>query len=140
MKPVKQEDGLGCAVACVAFILGVNYLEALQLFEDGKRRVKEEANFYCPEIVKILNKKGLNYSWKKLNEKDIKMINNNLSIVFIKASGMYPFGHFLARYKDTWMDPWINLPYVNRRAGFRKILPGIPTYIISPKPSLTIKT
>lgn len=69
MKPVKQEDGLGCAVACVAFVLKIPYSEALVLFKDGKRRVKEEANFYCPEIVKILNAKGLNYSWKKLKKK-----------------------------------------------------------------------
>ncbi|MBI2314725.1 hypothetical protein HYU93_01570 [Candidatus Daviesbacteria bacterium] len=42
MKPVKQEDGLGCAVACVAFILQIPYSEAVKLFSDGKRRVKEE--------------------------------------------------------------------------------------------------
>jgi hypothetical protein len=139
MKPTKQEDGLGCAVACVAFVLSITYLEALELFEDGKRRVREEANFYCPEIVKILNGKGLNYSWKKLNEKDVEIINNNLSIVFLKASSKHPFGHFLARYKDRWMDPWINLPNANRKAGFRKRLPGTPTYIISPGFSLITK-
>ena len=70
MKPVRQEDGLGCAVACVAFALKIPYSEALTLFVDGKRRVKEEANFYCPEIVKILNEKRLNYSWKKLNKEN----------------------------------------------------------------------
>lgn len=130
MNPVKQEDGLGCAVACVAFVLNIPYSEALTLFEDGKRRVKEKANFYCPEIVKILNGKGLNYSWKKLNKENVKVINTDLSIVFIKPSGKYRYGHFLARFKDKYMDPWKNLPDKNIKAGFREILPGEPTYAI----------
>lgn len=130
MKPVKQEDGLGCAVACVAFVLSIPYSEALKLFEDGKRRVKEEPNFYCPEIVKILIGKKLNYSWKKLNKENAKLVNKNLSIVFIKTSGKYPFGHFLTRYKDKWMDPWINLPASEINAGFRSVLPGKPTYVV----------
>jgi hypothetical protein len=130
MNPVKQEDGLGCAVACIAFVLNIPYSEALKLFEDGERRVKEEANFYCPEIVKILNEKGLNYSWKKLNKENIKVVSNNLSIVFIKRSEKYPFGHFLTSYQGKWMDPWINLPNSDIDAGFRDQLPGEPTYAI----------
>jgi hypothetical protein len=137
VEPVKQEDDLGCAVACVAFILNISYSEALELFADGKRRVQEEANFYCPELVKILNAKGLDYSWKKLDEEDTRIINNNLSIIFIGLSNSHPFGHFLARYKDLWMDPWINLPDANRKAGFREKLPGTPTYIIYLEPSST---
>lgn len=43
MKPVRQEDGLGCAVACVAFVLKIPYQQALILFSDGKRRVREQA-------------------------------------------------------------------------------------------------
>jgi hypothetical protein len=132
MKPVKQEDGLGCAVACVAFVLDLSYSKTLELFEDGKRRAREEANFYCSELVKILNEKGLNYSWKKLNAEDVEAINRNLSIVFIETSHEYPYGHFLARCKDKWMDPWINLPDTNREAGFRDKLPGIPIYIVHP--------
>lgn len=130
MEPVRQEDGLGCAVACVAFVLQIPYKQALTLFPDGKRRVKEEANFYCPEIVQILNNAELKYTWKKLPknlpEKDLK----NLSIVFIKRSKIHPYGHFLCRYNDSWMDPWINLPDRNIKAGFRETLPGEPTYAI----------
>lgn len=132
MNPVKQEDGLGCAVASVAFVLGVPYSEALKLFVDGKRRVKEEANFYCPELVRILNSKGLNYSWKKLKNENMEVINNDLSIVFIKRSYKYPYGHFLCRYKDKWMDPWINLPDEKIETGFRDNLPGEPTYAVFP--------
>lgn len=130
MKPVRQEGGLGCAVACVAFVLKIPYLETLTLFSDGKRRVKEEANFYCPEIVQILNNAGLQYSWQKLQRKTLKKIYINFSIVFIKSSHKHPSGHFLCRYNDGWMDPWINLPQENIEAGFRKDLPGEPTYVI----------
>ncbi len=63
MKPLRQEDNFGCAVACVAFVLKKSYKESLMLFSDGKRRVKEEANFYCPEIVEILHSNGLKYTW-----------------------------------------------------------------------------
>lgn len=129
MKPVKQEDGLGCAVACVAFILQISYQEAIALFSDGKRRVREEANFYCPEIVQILKNAGLKYSWKKLPKNSIEF--DNLSIVFIKRSKTHPYGHFLCKYQDLWMDPWINLPDKNIQAGFREQLPGEPTYMIS---------
>jgi hypothetical protein len=32
MNYVRQEDGFGCGVACVANLLGVSYQQALQLF------------------------------------------------------------------------------------------------------------
>ena len=130
MKAVKQEDRLGCAVACAAFVLSIPYSESLKLFKDGQRRVKEEANFYCHEIVKILKGKGLNYSWVKLNKENAEVINQDFSIVFIKTSSKYPFGHFLVRYQDKWMDPWINLPDGKINAGFRDKLPGDPTYAV----------
>lgn len=130
MNSVRQEDGLGCAVASTAFVLGISYQEAVQLFIDGERRVKEKANFYCPEIVKILNGKGLNYSWKKLNKDNMHVINKDFSMVFIKRSKTYPYGHFIVSYKGKWMDPWINLPDIDIKSGFRDKLPGKPTYAI----------
>lgn len=132
MKPVKQEDGLGCAVACVAFILGITYQKGLLLFEDGGIRVTDKANFYCPEIVKILNSKEKNYKWKRLKSISVDLIYLNYSIVFIKRSLKYTYGHFLVRYNKAWMDPWINLPDKNIKAGFRDRLPGKPTYVIYP--------
>ena len=130
MKPIKQEDHLGCAVACVAFVLNIKYSESLTLFIDGRQRVKTKANFYCPEIVKILNKAGYNYTWKKLSNKNQKLLLTNNSIVFIQKSDKYPYGHFLTNHDNKWMDPWINLPNQNILAGFRNNLPGNPTYII----------
>ncbi len=129
MNPVRQEDGLGCAVACVAFVLNVSYSEALKLFIDGERRAKEKANFYCPEIVKILNNAGLKYKWQKFQDKSREESYRNGSIVFIKKSEKHPYGHFLVRH-NKWMDPWINLPDKNIKAGFRDVLPGEPTYLI----------
>lgn len=130
MKPVRQEDSMGCAVACVAFVLEITYEEAIKLFEDGPTRVKSKADFYCPEIVRILNSNGLNYRWKKLKGVAHIEAYSHLSIVFVKRSAGYPYGHFLARYKKKWMDPWINIPDKNMRAGFRKYLPGNPTYVV----------
>lgn len=130
MRPVKQEDGLGCAVACVAFVIGVTYKEALKLFDDGEIRVKSKANFYCPEIVRILRSKQVHCNWKKLKTASEEEIYNDNSIVFIKRSTEYPYGHFLVRHRGKWMDPWINLPNKNIKAGFRNVLPGEPTYIV----------
>lgn len=130
MNPVRQEDGLGCAVACVAFVLGVSYQDALMLFKDGKTRVKNKANFYCPEIVAIFKSHGKDYEWKKLKDMSDVEFSCDHSIVFVKKSKKYPFGHFLVRHKNKWMDPWINLPDKEVRAGFRNELPSKPTYVV----------
>ena len=132
VEAVRQEDSLGCAVACVAFILNISYQEGLALFKDGNIRVRYEANFYCPEIVGILNKKGARYAWKKLGDKSKSEMYKDYSIVFVRRSRKYPYGHFLARYRNKWMDPWINLPDKNIKAGFRETLPDEPTYLIYP--------
>lgn len=130
MNPVRQEDGLGCAVACVAFVLGVSYQDALMLFKDGKTRVRNKANFYCPEIVAILKSHGKDYDWKKLKDVSDGEVFCDHSIVFVKRSKKYPYGHFLVRHKNEWMDPWINLPDKEIRAGFRSELPSEPTYVV----------
>jgi hypothetical protein len=130
MNPIKQEDKLGCAVACTAFILELTYKDTLKLFIDGEKRAKEIPNFYCPEIVKILNIRGLKYKWKRI--KNLPINFPNLSIVFIQKSVNLPFGHFLVRNENSWMDPWINLPNPKIQSGFREKLPGIPTYLIYP--------
>lgn len=132
MNAVKQEDGLGCAVACVAFVLQIPYSKALELFIEGQRRVTGEANFYCPEIAEILNNNGLKYKWQKINTIHSEEDYKNYSIAFIKRSKERPYGHFLSRYRNQWMDPWINLPNVPIRGGFRNLLPGEPTYLIFP--------
>ena len=127
---VKQEDPIGCAVACVAFVLNIPYSEALALFPDGQRRVKEEANFYCPEIVEILKSKGLHYSWQELKKEQKEEAFKDYSIVFVKRSSQYPYGHFLCKYNNQWMDPWINYPNTKIEAGYKDELPEKPIYLI----------
>jgi hypothetical protein len=141
MKSITQKDDLGCAVACVAFVLEITYEQSLAQFKNGKTRVQEKSNFYCPEIARILNSAGLDYSWRKINENNIDLINGNFSIVFVKRFPEDPYGHFLCRYGDQWMDSWINLDkcqdYRKAISGFRKDLPGKPLYVIflNQKPS-----
>lgn len=131
VRAVKQEDQLGCGIACVAFILRIKYKDARHLFVDGKRRAKEEANFYCREIAKILESRTLlSCEYKYLKRKLKHKIYKPTTIIFIKRSKKYPFGHYLCRSKTGWMDPWINIPNKKIVAGFRKRLPGKPTYFI----------
>ena len=135
MKPIKQEDFMGCAVACVAFILGTSYGKSLRLFRYGKLRAKIRG-FFCKDIIRALTNGNLNYVYKYIKNKTrIKMYQPN-AIVYVKKSKKYPAGHYLCRlgyigYK--WMDPWINFPDRDIQAGFRRRLPGKPVYVIFPK-------
>lgn len=131
MKPsIRQEDDFGCAVACIAFVLNIKYKDAIKLFKNGEKRTKEIPNFYCREIVKILNDAGLNYQHKIIKPKIRNKIYKQNSIVFIKKSKKYHFGHYLVRFENNWMDSWINFPNESIKAGFRKRLPGKAIYAI----------
>lgn len=130
MKPINQEDDFGCAVACIAFILNISYKETLGFFKDGQERVKNKANFYCPELVNILNSFDLNYDYEKINKINENKIYKEYSIVFIGKNKKYRYGHFLCRYNGLWMDSWINFPDNDRKAGFRKRLPEKPIYFV----------
>lgn len=131
MKPIVQEDPLGCGVACMAAVLGVSYQESLNLFKNGQKKAIE-IGFFCKEIVVALKKKGLVYEYRYIKGKLRKKIYKQGTIVFLRRSKKYPSGHYLCRINNKWMDPWINFPNGNRKAGFRKRLPEKPTYIIHP--------
>ncbi|MCL5970876.1 MAG: hypothetical protein M1450_05270 [Patescibacteria group bacterium] len=130
MKPVKQDDDFGCAVACVAFVLNTRYSNAIKFFRNGKKRAERIPNFYCRELVEILNNAGLNYQYKRFKPKIRRKIHKEKSIVFIRRSKKYRYGHYLVRFNNLWMDPWINLPDRKIKAGFRKRLPGKAIYAI----------
>ena len=130
MNPIKQENPLGCAVACVAFILEINYQNALKFFDNGEVKA-DDIGFFCREIVMVLDKAGLKYNYKYLKDRIRREIYKQNTIVFIKRSDKYPAGHYLCRSNDKWMDPWINFPNKKIRVGFRKRLPGKPIYLIS---------
>ena len=129
MNPIQQEDLFGCGVACVAFILNIEYFKAKGLFKKGKYKARN-SGFYCREIVDVLKRTRPNCTYKYIKPKIKNKIYQDSAIVFIKKSKNYPFGHYLVRDKNGWMDPWINFPDENIRAGFRKRLPGKAIYVI----------
>ncbi|MBI5391734.1 hypothetical protein HZB00_01905 [Candidatus Woesearchaeota archaeon] len=66
------------------------------------------------------------------------------TIVFIRRSKDYPAGHYLAKTKTGWMDPWINfdLSSLNlnyAQSGFRKRLPEKAIYAVFPAKAITFK-
>ena len=134
--PITQEDPFGCGVACVAFALGFSYQKTLKLFKKGKQKAKTKG-FYCKDLVRTLNNQGRNFKYRYIKDMIRNKIYQNNTIVFIKRSRKYPWGHYLCRYENSWMDPWINFPENKNirkaRPGLRKRLPGYPIYAIIPQ-------
>lgn len=127
--PITQKDNLGCSIACLAFISNKTYEEVTVNL--GKEKAKTKG-FYCREIVEYLKKLGYQAEFHYLKSKWRKKIYKDKTIVFIKRSKKYPYGHYLIRYQNLWMDPWINFKkgksVKKAKAGFRKRLPGKPIY------------
>ncbi len=129
MKPVVQEHAMGCAIACVASLLGINYSSALKLFRDRERVMLKGT--YCRDVCSALFKAGKKYSYAKVNSKTAACLKNPGTIVFIKRSKKYPIGHYLLKTNKGWMNPWINLPMVNpAKAGYSRRLPGKSQWVI----------
>ncbi|MEK7160371.1 MAG: cysteine peptidase family C39 domain-containing protein [Patescibacteria group bacterium] len=129
MKPTRQEDAFGCAVACVAFVLNIKYKYATELFKNGKKKARS-SGFYCKEIVEVFKNTGFKYQYKYIKPKIRNKIYQQNAIVFIKKSKKYHYGHYLVRFENKWMDSWINFPDKKIKAGFRKRLPGKAIYAI----------
>lgn len=131
MKSVTQEHASGCAVACVAFVVGTSYSKALKLFKHPE--YVGARGYYCREIVEALKKAGKSYEFRKITPKTKHLLLLDDAIVFVKKGKKYPGGHYLARKKGKWMDPWIR-PFDIKRAisGFRTKLPETPQWIIYP--------
>lgn len=127
--PIKQEDKLGCAIACAAFLLNINYQDSLKLFKNGKYKAKNKG-FFCKDIIIVLKKAGLKYEYRYIKNKIRRKIYKPNTFVYIKKSKKYPQGHYLVRFDNKWMDPWINFPDENIKAGYRKRLPERPIYAI----------
>lgn len=132
MKSITQEESMGCAVACVAFLLGISYKKAKNMFEYPKHSFTR--GFYCREIVNTLKSGGLNYDFCKFKKGREKIMNKYSVIIFTERNKNYPKGHFLVRTKNGWMNSWINFPYIKpAQSGFQKSLPGKAKWIIYPK-------
>lgn len=133
MNSVTQLDPLGCGAACISFITGKNYAEVVTLLGQSQA---EHRGFYCGELIAVLSKLGISYTYKYIKPWLRNRIYQNKAIVFIKRSESYPAGHYLVRYKGQWMDPWINFcensNITQAKSGFRKKLPGMPIYALFP--------
>ena len=131
MKPVKQEDPLGCGIACAAFVLGMSYKRAKRRF--SRPAEAERRGFFCKDIVRALGRGGLEYRAERCRGANRW---SNGTIVFIRRSDRYPAGHYLVKSRKGWMDPYLNLPeqknFIKAKAGFRKRLPGRALYAIAP--------
>ena len=127
---ISQEHSLGCAVACVASRCGLAYREALGLFEQPE--LAWIRGFYCVEVVEALRRGGLNYRLSgfiaEVHAVELLKIG---TIVFVSRSELYPFGHYLVRAAEGWMNSWINFPeMISIQAGFQRSLPGAAEYIL----------
>ncbi|HUC95803.1 MAG TPA: hypothetical protein VMR76_02485 [Candidatus Saccharimonadia bacterium] len=133
-KSITQEFDYGCGIACFAFALKISYKEATILL--GPKQAKSN-RFWVKDLTTALNNSGLKYTSRHINYKLRKTIYKDGTIVLIRRSKKYIAGHYLIRYKDKWMDPWINLPFNNdinkAKSGFRKRLPGSPMYALFPE-------
>ncbi len=63
MKSIKQEDNLGCSIACVAFICKTNYNTAKKKYFKNLGNAKK-TGFYCTDIVKALSRANKKYNYK----------------------------------------------------------------------------
>ena len=125
---VVQEQPMGCAVACVASLLGTSYTKALGLFADKTAAVSR--GYYCAEICRALSQHGRDYAWRKAAPSDRARAGD---IVFVSPSRRYPAGHFLLKTSRGWMNPWVNFPRITpAKAGFERGLPGRAAWVISP--------
>jgi hypothetical protein len=131
---VTQEDPMGCGAACVAFVTNQSYSDiALKLGRDKAHSF----GFYLKELHSLLSELGFLYEGKYVKPKIKNRIYEQGAIVFIKRSSKYPEGHYLIRFQEYWMDPWINFTsstsIENAKSGFRKRLPGKAQWVLLPK-------
>ena len=135
MKPVTQEQSMGCAVACVASLLRISYSKVLEFFK--KSKAASSVGYYCRDICQALQKAGKKYQYQHVSPKNKRFLSKTGVIVFIKKSKQYPLGHYLLRTAKGWMNPWINYPHIKpAKAGIQKRLPGKAQWVIFPKETL----
>lgn len=132
---------MGCGAACVAFVARETYDDIAVML--GKREATTRG-FRLRELIVALSNLGHSYNAHRTDGTWRKALNRDGTIVFIERSARYPFGHYLVRYDNKWMDPWVNL-VVNRdirhaKSGFRRRLPGRAQWILTPAHHETKRT
>ena len=122
--PVRQKHQLGCGVACVAFLNGEKYDAVANRM--GVTAANQKG-FRLRELTKYLRVSNSKYLPHHPTTVEDRILREG-TIVFIDRSNTYPYGHYLVRTADGWMDPWINYHEGAQvqlsKAGIRKRLPG----------------
>ena len=111
----------------------VSYKQATKIL--GKNQSVSN-RFWVKDFTSALNNNGKLYYSKHVKQKIRRYIYQEVTIVLIRRSKLYPAGHYLVRHQNMWMDPWINLAQckdINKaKSGYRKRLPGKPMYALLP--------
>lgn len=119
---------MGCAVACTASLLGIDYKAALKKFSDGEKK-HSGTGFYVYDIKKVLGKHNLNPKTYNLLKKRLKFKIGD--IIFTKEETGDSLGHYLLKTPSGWMDCWINYPcVVPAKSGYRKKYMGKALWLI----------
>lgn len=132
-----QKDLNGCGIACLANLLDKPYDTVKKDFEKKFYTIERGVKIF--DIVNYLKTQKLEYKSKFFNhnkfnkEEADKFSKIPGSITLIVKNEKYPIGHYLLRIKNGWVDPWFDLPSIDKvRAGVRKELPGDPWYVLYP--------
>lgn len=121
---------MGCGAACAAFASGTTYAVALNAFTTPEHAWTR--GFWCEEIVEALGRLGHSYSFSRFDKPKFEAkLTIPGTIIFVESCEAYPGGHFFARDKQGWMNPWTTFPRMNPvEAGVQLSLPGPISYII----------
>lgn len=130
---ITQESPYGCGIACFAFVANITYRQAVVFL--GPEQARSD-RFVVKHFREELNRYGLNYISKHVKPEQMIELKDG-TIVLLRRSKQFPFGHYLAYYEGRWMDPYINLGddqnFQHPDSGFREILPGQMMYVLMPK-------
>lgn len=123
-RAVAQVDGMGCGVACVAFVAGLKYKEAAARFlGDAAQRETDGRGYIRREVVAALKDANLTYRLHSFGavagSKRAQMVPHG-AIAFVWNGDV---GHYLVRHHDTWMCPL---------QGFISELGRVPTCYLAP--------
>ena len=83
-----QKHGMGCGVACVAFVLGITYDKTLRLFKDPSQAW--QTGFMCRDLVFALKQRNRIYSFKHLKIKNDPVLTLPGTIIFLPHSNKFP--------------------------------------------------
>jgi hypothetical protein len=121
---------MGCAVACLAARIGVDYDIALDYFDHPS--LAWTRGVYCHELVEALRRAGYAYSFQEYDEvSHLEFMQRENVIVFVGPCEGYPAGHYLLRQEGGWMNSWSNSPRIHPiEARVEPELPGPALYVL----------